>query len=86
MRERERENRQGSKLVVHFSGSCEAMLRSTPEIGGPLTRTHKHGWPKALRALQQASFGGIGLKGATAALQGMSCTSAEKNVLEQGVL
>jgi hypothetical protein len=62
------------------------MLRSTPEIGGPLTRTHKHGWPKALRALQQASLGGIGLKGATAALQGMSCTSAEKNVLEQGVL
>ena len=62
------------------------MLRSTPEIGGPLTRTHKHGWPKALRALQQESLGGIGLKGATAPLQGMSCTSDEKNVLEQGLL
>ena len=36
-------------------------------------------------ALQQASLGGKGLKGATADLQGMSSTSAEKKVLEQGV-
>ncbi|MCI26024.1 hypothetical protein A2U01_0047215, partial [Trifolium medium] len=47
-------------------------------------------WPPTLceyqKALQQASLGGIGLKVATSALQGMSCTSAEKNVLEQGVL
>ncbi|RYQ95849.1 hypothetical protein Ahy_B08g091235 [Arachis hypogaea] len=62
------------------------MLRSTPEIGGPLTRTHKHGWPRALRALQHDSLGGIGLNGATAALQGISCTSAEKNVLVHEVL
>lgn len=72
--------------MVHLSGSCEAILRSTPEIGGPLTRTHRHGWPKPLRALQHASFGGIGLNGATAALHGISCTSAEKKVLVQGVL
>nr|KYP49190.1 hypothetical protein KK1_029124 [Cajanus cajan] len=62
------------------------MLRSTPEIGGPLTRTQRHGCPSAFRALQQASLGGIGLKGATAALQGMSCTSEEKNVLVHGLL
>lgn len=80
------ETLQGLKFVMHFSGSCDAILRSTPEIGGPLTRTHKHGWPKAFRALQHASLGGMGLKGATAALQGMSCTSAEKKVLVQGLL
>ena len=76
----------GSKFVVHLSGSCEAMLRSTPEIGGPLTRTHKQGCPNALRALQHASLGGMELNGATAALQGMSCTSAEKNVLVHALL
>lgn len=48
------------------------MFRSTPDIGGPLTSTHKQGWPRALMALQQASLGGMGWKGATAALQGMS--------------
>ncbi|XP_019154754.1 PREDICTED: probable ribosome-binding factor A, chloroplastic isoform X2 [Ipomoea nil] len=55
-----------------WEGSSIAMFRSTPEMGGPLTSTHKQGWPRALRAAQQASLGGIGLKGATAALQGMS--------------
>lgn len=74
----------GSKLTLHFSGSCMAMLRSTPEIGGPLTRTHKQGWPRTLIALQQASFGGMGLNGATDARQGISCTNAEKKVLPHG--
>lgn len=59
------------------------MFRSTPDMGGPFTSTHRQGCPRALMALQQASFGGIGLKGATAALQGISCTSAEKKVLLQ---
>ncbi|KAG2372217.1 uncharacterized protein HKW66_Vig0209150 [Vigna angularis] len=62
------------------------MLRSTPEIGGPLTRTHKQGWPSALRALQHAPLGGMELKGATAALQGISCTREEKNVLVHELL
>ena len=75
----------GSKLAVHFSGSSMAMFRSTPDIGGPFTSTHKQGWPKALMALQQPSVGGIGLKGETDALQGISWTSAEKKVLPQGV-
>lgn len=73
----------GSKLEAHLSGSCKAMLRSTPDIGGPLTRTHKQGCPKVLTALQQVSLGGIGLNGDTAVLHGISCTSAEKNVLPQ---
>jgi len=81
VREKREERLHGSKFVVHLSGSCEAMLRSTPEIGGPVTRTHKQGCPNVLRALQHASVGGMELKGATAALQGMSCTSEEKNVL-----
>ena len=59
------------------------MFRSTPEMGGPLTSTHKQGWPRALSELQQASLGGMGLKGATAALQGISWMSAEKKVLAQ---
>ncbi|KAJ8565648.1 hypothetical protein K7X08_008224 [Anisodus acutangulus] len=46
------------------------MFRSTPEIGGPLTRTHRHGCPNALIEAQHASDGGIGLKGDTDALQG----------------
>ncbi|KAD5802785.1 hypothetical protein E3N88_14145 [Mikania micrantha] len=61
-----------------------AKLRSTPEMGGPLTNTHKQGWPKTLIAVQQESFGGIGLKGTTDARQGISWTNAEKNVLPQG--
>lgn len=67
-----RERIHGSKLAVHLSGSCMAMLRSTPDMGGPLTSTHRQGWPRALRALQQALLGGMGLKGATAALHGIS--------------
>lgn len=59
------------------------MLRSTPDIGGPLTSTHKQGCPKVLTALQHVSLGGIGLNGETAVLHGISCTSAEKNVLPQ---
>lgn len=62
----------GSKSVAHFSGSCSAILRSTPEIGGPLTSTQRQGWPRALMEAQQASLGGMGLNGATDALQGMS--------------
>lgn len=69
---------------MHFSGSCKAMARSTPEMGGPFTSTQRQGWPRALMEAQQASVGGMGLKGATAALQGMSWTRAEKNVLPQG--
>ncbi|WCJ18972.1 hypothetical protein M5689_001285 [Euphorbia peplus] len=61
------------------------MFLSTPEMGGPLTRTHKQGCPKDLTAVQQASLGGIGLKGATAALHGIICTNAEKNVLPHDV-
>jgi len=74
----------GSKLAEHLSGSCKAMFLSTPEIGGPLTRVHKQGWPRAFTALQQSSLGWIGLKGATAALQGIIWMSAEKKVLPQG--
>lgn len=74
----------GSKFAVHFSGSWMAMPRSTPEIGGPLTSTHRQGCPSALMEAQQASVGGMGLKGATADRQGMSWTRAEKNVLPQG--
>lgn len=48
------------------------MLRSTPDIGGPLTSTQRQGWPKALSAVQQVSLGGMGLKGITAGLQGIS--------------
>lgn len=48
--------------------------------------TQRQGWPRALTEAQQASLGGMGLKGATEALQGMSCTSAEKKVLPQGWL
>lgn len=48
------------------------MLRSTPDMGGPLMSTQRQGWPKALRVLQQVSLGGMGLKGTTAALQGIS--------------
>lgn len=66
-----REGVHGSKLVVHFSGSSMAMFRSTPDIGGPFTSTHRQGWPSVLTALQQASLGGMGLNGATAALQGI---------------
>lgn len=61
-----------------------AMERSTPEMGGPLTSTQRQGWPRTLRAVQQASFGGMGLNGATDARHGISCTNAEKNVLPQG--
>lgn len=71
----------GSKFEAHLSGSCKAMLRSTPDIGGPLTRTHKQGCPRVLTALQQVSLGGTGPNGETAVLHGISCTSAEKNVL-----
>lgn len=67
--------------MVHLAGSWRAMFRSTPEMGGPLMSRQRQGWPSALMALQQVSLGKIGLKGATAALQGMSCTSAEKKVL-----
>lgn len=74
---------QGAKLAVHLSGSSRAMFLSTPEIGGPFTRTHKHGCPRVLMALQQASLGGMVLKGARAALHGISWTIAEKNVLPQ---
>ncbi|CAA0820730.1 SURP and G-patch domain-containing protein 1-like protein [Striga hermonthica] len=71
-------------FAVHFSGSCIAMARSTPEIGGPLTSTQRQGCPRALTESQQDSVGGLGLKGDTAARQGMSWTSAEKNVLPHG--
>lgn len=86
VRERERERVHGSKFAVHLSGSCIAMFRSTPAMGGPLTSVHKQGWPRVLTALQHASLGGMGLKGATAALQGTNWTSAAKNVLPQGWL
>lgn len=62
------------------------MFRSMPAMGGPLARVHKQGCPRVLMALQQASLGGMGLKGATAALQGISWISAEKKVLPQGWL
>lgn len=58
-----------------------AKFRSIPETCGPLRIRHKHDCPKALRALQQKSLGGMRLKGAIDSLQGMSCTSAVKNVL-----
>lgn len=74
----------GSKFAVHFSGSWMAMPRSTPEIGGPFTSTHRQGCPNALMEAQQASVGGMGLNGATADRQGMSWTRAEKNVLPHG--
>ena len=57
------------------------MERSMPESGGPLARRQRQGRPSVTTAEQHISVGGIGLKGATAALHGMSCTSAEKNVL-----
>ncbi|GLT84168.1 hypothetical protein SLE2022_024150 [Rubroshorea leprosula] len=59
------------------------MLRSTPEMGGPFTSTHKQACPRVLTASQQASLGEMGLNGVTAALQGIISTSAEKNVLLQ---
>lgn len=52
-----------------------------PESGGPLARRQRQGRPSVITAEQQVSVGGIGLKGATAALHGISCTRAEKNVL-----
>ncbi|PHU30151.1 hypothetical protein BC332_02244 [Capsicum chinense] len=66
----------GSKLAVHLSGSCKAMFRSTPEIGGPLTRTHRHGCPNALMDAQHASLGGMGLNGMTDCLQGYQVKKA----------
>ncbi|XVE76687.1 hypothetical protein DITRI_Ditri13aG0001500 [Diplodiscus trichospermus] len=80
-----RERIHGSKSAAHFSGSCMAIFRSTPDMGGPFMRTHRQGCPRVLMALQQGSLGGMGLKGATAALQGISCTRAEKNVLPQAL-
>ncbi|XVE74232.1 hypothetical protein DITRI_Ditri11bG0182100 [Diplodiscus trichospermus] len=61
------------------------MFRSTPAMGGPFTKTHRQGCPRALMALQQVSLGGMGLKGAIAALQGINCTSVKKNVLLQAL-
>lgn len=52
-----------------------------PESGGPLARRQRQGRPSVTTAEQHVSVGGMGLKGATAALHGISCTSAEKNVL-----
>lgn len=76
VRERERDLKgkslHGSKLAVHLSGSCMAMFLSTPVIEGPLTRPQRQGWPRILMAAQQASLGGIRLKGATAGLHGIS--------------
>ncbi|KAL8171470.1 hypothetical protein V2J09_023274 [Rumex salicifolius] len=63
------------------AGSCIAMLRSTPEIGGPLTSIQRQDWPKVLIALQHASLGGMGLNGATDALHvipSLSYTSSDK--------
>lgn len=57
-----------------------AKSRSTPAIGGPLTSTHKQGWPRLLTALQQATVGGMGRNGATDGLQGISLTREEKKV------
>ncbi|KAH0870622.1 hypothetical protein HID58_077644 [Brassica napus] len=51
------------------------MERSMPESGGPLARRQRQGRPSVTTAEQHDSVGGIGLKGATAALH------AEKNVL-----
>ena len=47
----ERDDLHSSKLVVHLSGSWRAMLRSTPEIGGPLTSKQRLGCPIVLTAL-----------------------------------
>lgn len=74
----------GSKLAMHLAGRCEAIFRSMPAIGGPFMSAHRQGWPSALMALQQASLGEMGLNGETAALQGVSWTSAEMKVLPQG--
>ena len=52
-----------------------------PESGGPLASRQRQGRPSVTIAAQQDSVGGTGLKGATAALHGISCTSDEKNVL-----
>lgn len=59
-------------------GSCEAKVRSTPDKRGLLRSTHKQDCPRSLRAVQQASLGGIGLKGVgvTAALHGVSSRRA----------
>lgn len=68
--------------MVHFPGSCMALLRSTPVMGGPLTSAQRQGCPRVLTALQHASLGGTGLmKDETAGLHGNSCTRAEKKVL-----
>ena len=52
-----------------------------PDSGGPLASRQRQGRPSVTIAAQQDSVGGTGLKGATAALHGISCTSDEKNVL-----
>ncbi|KAA0048323.1 putative ribosome-binding factor A [Cucumis melo var. makuwa] len=57
-----------------------ANSRSTPVIGGPLTSTHKQGWPRVLTALQQATVGGMGRNGATDGLQGINLAREEKKV------
>lgn len=46
-----------------------------------MTTSQRQGCPRVLTALQQASLGRAGLKGATAGLHGISCSRAKKKVL-----
>uniref|UniRef100_M1CDA1 Histone H3.2 n=1 Tax=Solanum tuberosum TaxID=4113 RepID=M1CDA1_SOLTU len=59
------------------------MLRSTPEIGGPLIRTHRHGCPNALMEAQHASLGGTELNGTTDALQDLRFQSSAVAALQE---